>query len=248
MSRSNQSNLVNPAKKFLQWRGEIKFTEINGKIEKTDRHCFSYYDATKKEEPCKGQMELNLPVTFLVLDILHTIKGYNESAKAGFYSNEIRGDMWKTHPFKVRCGKDDFTEGLYAEIKDEVKGAGGKYCQSVYALMKEEGVWVINNFQFTGTARDSWMEFCKKNDIEKCAVTVKTWTVGEKGNNKFNVPVFEAVPVSKDTDDIAIAEDREILQPYFKSYFEKQGTPQKEEKPEYASSAEDITPDDDLPY
>jgi hypothetical protein len=246
MSRSNNENLVSPCKHYLSWKGEKSFKKVKGKIEETDKHSFFYYDKEKKE-----QVEVPLPVTFLVLDVLHTIKGYSEADKAGFYSNEIKTTMFNTHPFKVRLGKFDFAEGLYKDIKDSLKAKGGKYCQSVYILMKEGDEWVINNIQIMGAALENWMNFCKANDVEKGGVIVKEWSVGKKGTNEFNCPVFHAIPVSEATNKIAIEEDK-LLQEYLKAYFaktqdkiiekkvENEVIQHVEDEKKYASSPEDL--------
>ena len=226
MSRSNDEDLKNPATHFLQWKGEKSIKKADGKIIEVDKHFFSYYNKEKKES-----IEVPLPVTFIVLDILHTINGFNEEEGARYYSNEIKTKMFATHPFRVKLGKHDAAEGIYSEIMPALKGQGAKYCQSVYALMKEGDDWVINNFQLQGAAFGAWMEFCRNTNVMKCAVKVSEWIEGVKGNNTFNIPVFKAIPVSNETNNIAIEKDAE-LQKYLTKYFENNSEKAAHEKAE----------------
>ena len=239
MSRSNDFTAVNPAKKYLSWKGEISIKKKDGAIVETNKHHFVYYDREKKEN-----IEVPLPITFFVLDILHTVKGFNEEEGQGFYSNEIRGANFKTDTLKVRLGKHDEAEGLYADIMPGLKSKGAKYCQSVYVLMKEDKEWVINNIQIMGAAVAPWVDFCKNANVMKCAVTVKEWKEEEKGTNSFNAPVFHALPVSADTDQIAKDMDKE-LQEYLDKYFKAKKTENLEanahkEAEEYLDSEEPL--------
>lgn len=225
MSRSNpQENQKNPVVKRLRWHGEIDH-DPNHQV---NRKCFSYYDKDQKDSPNKGQVEVPLPITFIVLDTLHTVRGYSEKEKAGFFANEIPENGFKTHPLKVYLGDKVEAEGLYKDIKEPLKGKGAKYCQSVYVAMKENGKLVINNLQLWGAAIGPWVEFRSKNNLDKIAVTVKTFTEGQQGRTHYNMPFFEAIPVIPETDEQAKELDRE-LQAYLKGYFERQNQEQSKE-------------------
>jgi hypothetical protein len=71
MSISGSNKQENPVSKFVEWNG------TDGK--------FYYYDREKKEK-------VDMPKKFQVigLDQLSTIKGWDESASSGVYSNEVR--------------------------------------------------------------------------------------------------------------------------------------------------------------
>lgn len=62
----------NPARKFLEW--------------KSDDKCFSYYDKEKKEN-----VKVELPLTFVILEHYHTVKGWNDKSESGIYANEVFG-------------------------------------------------------------------------------------------------------------------------------------------------------------
>ena len=81
MTRSNETTTKtpNPATKFLEFK--------NGK--------FSYYDKTSE-----ANVEVPLPLRFIVLDELATIKGWDSKTNSGIYSNEVHST--KATPLKVK--------------------------------------------------------------------------------------------------------------------------------------------------
>ena len=202
MSRSNPVDEVkNPSKRFYEWNGS--------------RGCFSYYD--KKEEK---NIDVKAPFTFLVLDQLSTVKGWNDSSESGIYSNEVRN--LKKEILTVKAFKGgQIAQGFYSEIKDRVKAEGGKFTSSIYIAVKnpESGELEIANLQLSGAAVNGWMDF--KKDAESLydgAVTVSDFTEGKKGSITFKVPVFKMIKVSPTTDAAAKELDK-TLQSYFKVYF-----------------------------
>ncbi len=203
MSISNNTEIKSPAKKFITWNGE--------------KGGFKFYD---KEN--KVNVDVPLPVTFIVMDTLHCIKGFNKEENNGYYSNEIRD--FKKETLNVRCGKHTFAEGLYHEVLPKCPGA--KYSQSVYALMKEGESWIINNFQLIGASVGPWITFCKSHDIYKIAVQCNGMEHGKTGKVEFEMPIFKAIPVSDATRNIAIEKDKE-LQTYLTAYFLRQGAVEK---------------------
>ena len=215
--RGYANTLENPATRFF----EIK----NGELQ--------YYDKAQKEGPTKGIIPVKKPFTFLVLDILTCIKGFNEAENTGFYSNEVR-DL-KTETLIVRTKKGIEAKGLYADIKDSLKVSGGKYGQSTYIAYKDEsGQLVIGNIYFSGSSlaggktvdgKDvgGWMAFRNnyKSSLFKGAVTLLPETIEcKKGKNIYNVPTFKLIEVAPETDVKAIALNK-TLQEYLTSYFKK---------------------------
>lgn len=122
MSRSNNTEISNPANRFFEWSGS------EGKIK--------YYDKEKKEN-----IYIDLPFVFLVLDVLTTIKGYSDEDESGIWANEIRN--LKTEELTVRTKHGIKAKGLYEEVKNVL---GAKYSQSVYIAYKDGGELKIGNF------------------------------------------------------------------------------------------------------
>ncbi|WP_296683369.1 hypothetical protein [Flavobacterium sp.] len=161
--------LSNPAKRFLEWKSNDK--------------CFSYYDKEKKEN-----ILVQLPFKFLVLDQLHTVSGWNDATSSGIYSNEVKfisKQVMTVKPFKG----NEIAKGLYADIKDKVKNAGGHYVKSIY-IMLEDGT--LANIQLKGSAVQQWGEFTNKtlSRLPEEWVVVDKAVEGKKGAVKFTTPGF----------------------------------------------------------
>lgn len=203
MSRSNNTEVPNPAHRFYRWDGE------NG--------GFTYFDKSKGE---KGErVKVGLPFRFLVLDILATVRGWNDGEQCGYWSNEVR-DI-KREPFTVKTKAGVAARGLYDEIMTNRACSGAKFCQSVY-IAEWDGVngLVISNIQMMGAALGAWFDFRKKHPIYDMTCAVESFTEGKKGKTVFQIPVFTAIPTQVEDDNIAKLLD-EDLQKYLKVYFSK---------------------------
>ena len=194
MSRSNNTEIINPATRFFEWSGS------EGKVK--------YYDKEAKEN-----IYVDLPFTFLVLDTLVTITGYSDEAESGYWSNEVRNI--KVEPMTVRTKKGAVAIGLYDEVKDLT---GAKYTQSVYiAYRGDDDQLEIGNIKLHGSAIGPWIEFRKGRDIYQGAVTIAGKHKAKKGRNEYFEPIFEVTPTKEETDDTAKALDV-VLQDYLKVY------------------------------
>ena len=238
MSRSNpSSNIANPSVRWMEWSGS------NGQVK--------YYNAATKE-----QETLTDPLTFILLDQLSVIKGWDGQSESSIYSNEIRNtgtDIFDVLSFKG--GR--IANGLYKDIKDRVNVKGGKFNVSLYVAVKIDGVLKICNLRLHGAALSAWMEFCKasKGGLYKGAIRIAGKEQGQKGSITYFVPVFELIVLSEESNNIAMALDIE-LQDYLNS--------RSNAKPEAPEVADTPTPtaasygdnrkpeselnDDDLPF
>jgi len=222
MSRSNPSedvNLVNPAKFFLEWKGK--------------EGGFEYWDKVKKEN-----VDKKLPFTFIPLCTCITLKGYNQKKEIGFWSNEVK-DITKDKFVVKGKGKngsvDTYFEGFYKDLKEKLELNKINYVQSVYIAYKDDkGALALANIQIKTSALGPWITFCKANNINECAVTVKKFTKEKNGDVEFVAPVYEAVKISEASNKEAVELDVK-LQEYLKAYLEKNNTASaevKEDKPE----------------
>jgi uncharacterized protein GlcG (DUF336 family) len=208
----SEPKLSNPSTKFIEFKG--------------DTGEFFYYDKATEQ-----RVQLQMPIYFIVLDELSSIKGFNKQLKAGIYSNEVR--YLKEEVLNVRT----FTGGMkivgkYQDIKDAALREGGKYCKSVYAaLVTKDGVELVN-FQmhgasFSGASDDKkcasgWIN--KKVNTEKYGIVVKETEQGKVGAVSFQAPVFEQGWLLTDKHDTymkAVELDKE-LQKYLKTYLNNQ--------------------------
>lgn len=196
MSRS-QPTLTNPAKYFFSWKGST------GQV--------VYWDKENKKE-----VVVKLPFTFLPLDQLATIKGYNKRDESGYWSNECRNVS--KDEFVVRTRKGIQQAGLYKDLAD-VRAKGAKYTKSIYIAYKKGDDIVLANFNAGGSALSAWIEFSKSTVVENGQVTItgKTHVPAANSISEYYVPIFEYTH-SDDTDDkIAFELDKE-LQVYLSQY------------------------------
>jgi hypothetical protein len=221
----------------MEWSGK------NGSIK--------FYDKTVEQN-----IELDHKITFIVLDQLAVIKGWNDASDSGVYSNEVK-DVTK-EPFIVKAFKGGLiAQGFYKDIRDKVIANGGHFTASLYVAIKIDNILQIANLQLKGAALNSWIEFVKKNrnEIYKKAVTITGVEDGKKGSVVFKTPIFAVKDVSDDTNNIANALDQE-LQSFLKGYFAKNTTEQvmveepKQEIPPPPTKEPVITSEqpDDLPF
>jgi hypothetical protein len=205
MSRSNNTEITNPAVRFFKFSG--------------DKGKFKYFD---KERGEKGEeVFINLPFRFLVLDNLSTITGYCDADESGFWSNEVRNT--KKEPLTVRTKKGIWIEGYYSHFKDSLGNAGGDFCQSIYiAFNDENNNLCIGNIKLRGAANSAWIDFRKKNKVFEGAVVVNRTQEATKGSTIYQIPVFEKIATKPETEEKAIALDKE-LQEYLNAYFERKG-------------------------
>lgn len=162
------TQVESPVKKYLSWSSNDK--------------CFTFYDREKKEN-----VLLPLPLTFIHLDELSTIKGWHDASSSGIYSNEIRST--KNQELNVRSFKGgEVVKGLYQDIKLRIQAAGGHYCASIYALLNGEVV----NISLKGSALMGWSDFSKENRKSFLGSTIEVAKTleGKKGAVKFYTPVF----------------------------------------------------------
>ena len=224
MSTSNRRQAfaqpqVNPATKFLHWKSNDK--------------CFEYYDKEKQEK-----VSVALPFKFLVLDELHTIKGWNDASSSGIFSNEVKfisKEIMTVKPFKG----NEIAKGLYKDIKEKIVSAGGHYVKSIY-IMLEDGS--LANLQLKGSAVQKWGEFTQKtrNRLPDEWVQVTKAIEGKKGAVKFFTPDFSFERSITEDEAMQADEAFNVLETYLKAYLVK-AEPIVEEIPQ-------DDPDDDLEF
>lgn len=200
------SFLKNPAAYFAEWSSANK--------------CFSYYDKETKKK-----VLIPLPFTFIVVDKLVTVKGYNEPENTGYDSNEVYNP--KKEEFIVRA-RNNYTKkttiyirGLWENIKEKCNAVDAAWTESVYIGVKDEkGELILANLQLNGSGMTHWFDFLKSNDIWSTAVQVNGFSNEKKGTNNYVAPIFETIKISKETNDKATALQKH-LRAYLSTYFAK---------------------------
>lgn len=226
LSKPHSDKPLNPAVKFLKFK--------NG--------TFKYWDKEKEKE-----IEVALPVKFMVLDELATVTGWHDESQSAIFSNEVHSTTKEDLLVRAFKGGEQAT-GRYATIKDKIKSNGGKYTKSVYALDLDSGE--IVNFHFTGAVLSAWIN--KEVVVTDNAVVINKTEEAKKGSVTYSYPVFEAESIDKEIYDKAVEIDKTILAPYFKEYkgydSDVQEFPEDDEDDEvgkaFAKQFEGTTPDD----
>ena len=199
----SQPKLQNPCKKFIEFKG--------------DAGVFQYWDKNAPNPESKkpgANIEMPLPIGFIVLDELSTIKGFNESSRSGVYANEVHSV--KNQTLHVRTFKGGTSiSGKYAEIKDKVKAIGGKYCKSIYAalILKDKSLELVN-FQLTGAAFKAWID--KTTDANSEVMVVSKTIEAKKGKVVYQIPVWGAAGMTDELRAEAIEMDKKV-QEYLKA-------------------------------
>ena len=170
LNRPEQKS-TNPTSKFLEWKSNNK--------------SFSFYNKELKQNE-----EVKLPLTFLVLEEYHTIKGFSDSDQTGIYANEIlqiSAEEFEVKTFKGRV----IAKGVYSDIKQVVNSAGGNYNKSIYAVTKEGD---LINISFKGAAVSKYSQFTEKGAWKRLKdewVTIEDAEDHKKGMVSYSTPNFK---------------------------------------------------------
>lgn len=221
MSRSNpHTEIRNPATKWFEWKGKA------GQM--------VYYDKAQEQN-----IVVPDPFTFIFLDRLATVTGYNKKLSSGVYSNEVRDTRSDVLIVKYFNGTKIAT-GTWDEIKDTVtsRNVGGKFAVSVYLAYKEGAVLKLGAAKLSGSALGPWFDFEKssRNEINSMGVRVTAGKRDDSGEVEFTPPVFSTCKISEETNKAAIALDAS-LQKYFTKYFSRATVQRTEVPPEHATTA-----------
>lgn len=184
MSRSNKkgSSSASPIQRYINYSGST------GK--------FNYWD---KDRGDKGEKVEFATFDITVLDIKASITGFNENLGARISSNLVTSTG--KEPLKVVCFSNGKvltqSEGLYTEIKDEIKAYGGKFTTNVLALGDVGNGEELINVQLSGGALGNWIDFGKNiegGDVYDYRVTLKQGVLSKREKG-------QSVPVTKKEED-----------------------------------------------
>jgi hypothetical protein len=204
-SRPHAQQNPNPATRWVEWQGETGVVR--------------YYD-----KDAKTNHEVPLPFTFLLLDELATVGGWNDASQSAIYANEVRDT--RTDVLTVKSFKGgEIATGLYSAIKEHVtsKAVGGHFMANCYIAFKDDrGALALGALRFKGAALGSWMDFRKEHraDLYDKAVVVTGYTEGKKGRITFRMPTFALKDTSAQTNADAQALDA-TLQAYLDVYLSR---------------------------
>lgn len=166
------AQLSNPVKKYLTWD--------------SDNKCFRYYD-----KDIKQNIQVKLPLQFIVLKQMSTIKGFSEKDGCGIYSNEIPLPLLKKKEFHVKTMKGrTLATGFYEKIKADLAVIGGKFANNIYAYLNGE----IVSMTLVGSSFSAWYDFSEKESgaIKANFISVTSAEEKKKGKTIYTQPIFTA--------------------------------------------------------
>lgn len=222
--------IKNPSTKFLSW--------------KSNEQAFSYYDKDKQEN-----VLVKLPLKFLFLDQLQSVKGWSDALSGQIISNEVKtvSDQelnvvcyHKTN--KGEATKTTIAKGLYSQIKDAVVSAGAKYHKSIY-IMLEDGT--LANIQLKGASVKEWGDFFNrsKKRLADEWIVIDSAKAGKKGAVKYTTPEFKFERSISDSESEQADAVFDELDAYLQQYLKKPVVNNIEVK--YAEMVTDYGPDEE---
>lgn len=254
MSRLNPEDTrpINPAKRFFEYSGkdgELTYYDKEATrpdVDKIEKEIASLEESLAttpsvakkavqdiisdlKKKKDSHNIPVKIPFTFIALDRLITLGGYNKTESVGYYSNEIKKDDLKTAIFTVRSKKGVEATGLYENIKGKLSGL--KYTEVVYIAFIEAGELQIGAIKMSGSSLTSWFNYVngeydaktkkKLSDSHNPYKGAIVMSKGEEminGETRYFPPTFSAKEIKPETEAKAIELAKELAD-FHKLYF-----------------------------
>jgi len=187
-----------PVTQYLNWKSNDK--------------AFAYYDKEKGEN-----VLVQLPLKFLFLEHYHTVKGWNDASESGIYSNEVYSIGKEELSVKAFKG-GEVGNGLYRDIKENIKNAGAVYHRSVYGMLPDGK---LINLQLKGSGVKAYSDFYNDNNhlLDNQWIEINKADEGKKGAVKYSTPSFEIGSNINKAEDKLANECAGSLETYMDSYF-----------------------------
>ncbi len=202
MSR-NSRVIENPSVKTLKWKNEKR-----SKGEIVRESGWYYWDKTANDGKGEDRM-VKMPLNFIWLESAQSFGGFNDKENKGIYSNEIlvskdAVDKYGKQKLLVKCGDKELANGYYADIKETVKGFGGKFCIPVYAMVEVDNQWEIWRILMIGASASAWMTFNKTSSNITHAISCSgKREVEMKTGATYDEPLFTYIPMDSATSEKA---------------------------------------------
>jgi len=201
-----------PVKQFLEWKG----AHGEGRIQSWDK---------EKEENIRHKS-----FQFIPFDTLYSVRGYSTAKNTGIRANEVKNvqneDLDVYYGFKSRT---PVVSGKWKDIKDTVRGCGGKFAICVYGIGKlHNGETGTICLVLSGSGSGAWFDLQKSagGQLEGKLVTWDGSTnEGQQGSTKYDIPVLKASEPSDEELEKAKEADKE-----FQSYLRSQKQDQIQEQ------------------
>jgi hypothetical protein len=223
MSRSIEIQ-ENPATKFIQWKNkkEEKVKEGTKTVLKTVRETgWYYYDKASEEN-----IQLQFPITFIWLESMAGVTGYDEKKETGIWSNEVRNS--KKDKFVVKAGNETIAEGNWDTVKEETAGLA-KFANIVYGLVhNNDGDFEVCRFKMAGSALSSWINFQNNAKNRSHSIVCTGFEeVSMKTGGTYDAPTFKYVEAPSHLLEEADKVCKEQIDPFFEYYLSEKPVDEK---------------------
>ena len=226
---------TSPVTKTLKWKGEKTKQEGTGKsrtVVVTQEAGWYYWDKEKEEN-----IQVEKPFSFLWLETAYSISGFDNKTNKGVFSNEVL--KMAEQELEVKSDGKVLVKGIYKDIKETIKGYGGKYTQAVYVLADFGDGFEVARLLMSGSSNEGWSDLTSTKTVKDGKVTYKpipgarekTFThyitfydsrVEEmKTGSTYDVPMFKFMPAEKADLDAADEAYETLVKPWFEHSAEK---------------------------
>jgi len=199
MSRTKpNTNTKNPAEATFEW------VAVDG--------VWRYWDVENKE-----RVVVDGGLEFAILDQLSNVSGWVKDLGSCRCHETHNITAAPIQVFAWKDGKSRMIkEGMYKEIKDELKAMGIKYHKVVYAMLTKDAgaisAGAIVKLDLGGAAMSEWIESDVRDDDS--IATGEGELVKVNAMIKYFKPSFEKVEIDASADELAKGAD-DLLQEYF---------------------------------
>lgn len=198
MSRTNTNTKrnPNPVNLYISFNGDGNFV---------------YWDAKQQ-----GRASFGPSIDLVLMDTRSTIAGFSKADNARIYANRV--SALTKERLVVKAGEKVIAEGMYADIKNDIKAAGGKFATEAYALVVVDGELRPATITFTGEALRCWMDFMDEIGGKYAAyaylVTASKGEEKKAGKNSYFSVKFSMSDLPAEYAEAANAFNDDYLQPF----------------------------------
>lgn len=179
-----------------------KYIRIN-----SSKGAITWYDKARGQE-----IDIPTPFRFVVLDTLISAGGWHDASGSSIWANEVRTN---NDVLNVRTKSGVLISGPYSDIKDRLRGLGGKFSQSCYLAYEDGGEWALGNLKLIGASVSAWFDFRQTGGGKDSdpGVVITGFEPKKKGATSYHAPIFERWTVPAEDLQAASALDT-VLQDY----------------------------------
>ncbi len=191
-------------------------TPVSNRIKSPIKHYIEFGGANGVWGYWDGEKNVQLDILeFVVMDVRSSIGGWSEAKGCRIHSNIVKST--KT-PFVVKADKAVLLEGPYADIKNDIAAAGGKFVCNVFALARIGGDWVPVDIQLSGASLRDWTQFVEAEGnifkVYEKQVSAARGAEQKKGAVKYFTPDFVSSELDESVAEMANSFCDEQLMPY----------------------------------